>query len=194
MSCPNPAGTGSPLEMIVALAGALLLAGLLILLLARARRSRTTTAAVLVLAFCGASLAVTAGHSAHAGTACLGTDAAQADRSSDVRIFQSSELTNLAPGNAPLTITGVIINQGDLDTYVSAVTVSITAVTKASGAADGSCTENDYVLTETTMPVNQLLGPGARARFAGALIGFKNTSVNQDACKSALVSLRYVSI
>jgi len=43
------------------------------------------------------------------------------------------------------------------------------------------------------MPVGQVLAPGDSADFAGARIGFNTKAVNQDACKNALVSLRYVS-
>lgn len=107
----------------------------------------------------------------------------------DLHIVRTSVINGLAPGVVPASITGVIANRGERDYYLTAVTVSISALAKAPTAVAGPCTAADYLLAKITMPVGRKLRPGARAGFAGAMIGFKDTSTNQDTCKGATVVL-----
>lgn len=109
-------------------------------------------------------------------------------------IVQTSTMAGLAPGIAPMDITGTVTNRGTESTFVTTVTVGIFAVTKAAGAADGPCDATDFVLLDVDMPVGQTLTPGQGFDFSGAKIGFSNKrTVNQDACRHSVVTLHYVS-
>lgn len=102
-------------------------------------------------------------------------------------------MTELAPGIAPVAITGIITNNGTESTFITTVTVRISSVTKDPAATAGPCTDSDYVLLDVAMPVGQTLAPGQSVNFAGARIGFNNKASNQDACRRSVVNLQYVS-
>jgi hypothetical protein len=108
-------------------------------------------------------------------------------------IIQTSVIRGLAPGIAPVTINGIITNHGRHDTRVTAITVSIATVTKAPGAAAGHCDASDYTIVHSTMSLDATLKPNRAATFTGATIGFHNKLSNQDACKSATITLHYTS-
>jgi hypothetical protein len=199
VSCIPLASTGSSLAAHLGLGGVLLLAGVTLVLLTRARHSRTAVTVVLLLVIGGGLTAgLTGSTAARAATSdcapgTIPTSGVPSPAVEDsLRIVQTSTMTGLAPGVAPVAITGTITNISPDSTLVTAVTVSIAAVTAAAAAAAGTCDASDYVLLAVDMPVGQTLAPGESANFAGARIGFNDKSVNQDACKSALVSLSYV--
>lgn len=108
-------------------------------------------------------------------------------------ITQTSTLSGLAPGVASRRITGIITNTGTRALRIDSIIVSISRVTKAPTAAVGSCSARDYLLTVNRMRVRATVAPGASASFTGASLGFANSTQNQDACKNATVSLRYVA-
>jgi hypothetical protein len=191
-SCPDLAGTGFPVASILVAATTLLAVGAVLVLASRAGHSHSANAVVL-LVLGGAMAAILTGWSAaRAAPAECGSGAAPRITAS-VMISQMSVIRGLAPGVPPAPISGVVANHALHDAYVEAITVSISSVTKAAAAAAGRCSADDYELLDATMPVGDLLAPGASANFAGASIAFRNTSVNQDACKSATVSLQYVA-
>ncbi len=72
--------------------------------------------------------------------------------------------------------------------------MSISSVTKASGAAAGTCDASDYTLATPIMTVGQDVTAGGTANFSGATLKFNNKATNQDACKGATVNLSYASI
>lgn len=110
-------------------------------------------------------------------------------------ITQTSVMDNLAPGVEPAEIAGLVVNNGPDSTFITAITVEITAVTKRAGAVDGTCDASDYVLLDTRMPVGRTLAAnGGSTDFSGAVIGFNNKSSNQDACQGATIALRYRAI
>jgi len=193
VKCVDLATTGSPLAAILILAAACLLVGVAFVLVSRAGRSRSTNAIVLLL-LASAALAVSprGSSSARAAPAHCTPDAGSGVNA-DVTITQTAVITGLAPGIGPEVITGIVANRGGRRAYVTAITVSITAVTKAIVAAAGPCDASDFVLADVTMAVNVLLTPGRSTGFGGASIGFNDKSVNQDACKSATITLHYVS-
>lgn len=199
MSCIPLASTGSPLAVQVSLGGVLLTIGVAVVLLARGPRGRATTVVVLLLLIGGLSAGITGSSTAQAAApdcapSTVPSSAGPSFTGDDsLQIVQTSTMTGLAPGLAPAAITGTVTNISPNSTVVTTVTVSISAVTRAAGAAVGTCDASDYVLLGVDMPVGQLLAPGESATFAGARIGFNTTTVNQDSCKNALVSLRYVS-
>jgi hypothetical protein len=109
-------------------------------------------------------------------------------------ITQTSTMDNLAPGADPKAITGLVVNNGPDDTFITAVAVDIVGVVRAAGAPAGTCDASDYALVGVRMPVGRALAPfGGSTPFAGASIGFNNKSTNQDACQGATVQLRYLT-
>lgn len=106
---------------------------------------------------------------------------------------QTTVLTPMYPGDSAQTISGNFNNPNSGPSYVSSVTVSISGVTKAAGAAAGTCDATDFTLANTTMSVAAEVAPGnAKGAFTGATIKFNNKATNQDACKGATVALAYV--
>jgi hypothetical protein len=108
-------------------------------------------------------------------------------------ITQTSVMQGLAPGVAPVPITGIVANISDDSTVITAIAVEITGVITAPGAAPGVCDASDYVLLNSLMPVGRTLGPGGWTEFAGASIGFNNKSTNQDTCQGATIELLYTA-
>jgi hypothetical protein len=206
MNCEPLASTGVPVEGLLGFGGMLLLAGVGLVMLARARRGRMITGlgVVLMMLMIGSMTNVAIGpRSANAATsACssspqvsnpTNTPSPGLTTDDGVTIVQTSTMTGLAPGVAPVAITGTITNRAATSTVVTAVTVDIAAVTKAVAATGGTCDASDYILLGATMPVGQTLAVGESANFAGAQIGFNDKTVNQDACRRAVVNLSYVS-
>lgn len=187
-SCITVANTGFPFDRFMALAAICLAVGALLLLLGWTnRRGRAVGVVALLILAIGA--AVIAGASAANADRCAPITNSQ----SELRIVQTSTNIGLAPRVAPAGITGRITNTGNANTFVKSVTVSIDAIVKASGATIGSCTATDYTLMSPTMRVARTLKPGQSVDFGGAVIGFRSTAVNQDACQRAIVRLRFTS-
>ncbi|PUB23570.1 LPXTG-motif cell wall-anchored protein [Promicromonospora sp. AC04] len=186
MNCDLPrTGPDVDLGLLLILAIACLVVGAVFLLVAR-RRHRVSAALVLILAV-GAALAPSSGTSAAAAAA----ECATPDNSLTVTV--TSTMEGLAPGIAPVPITGLVVNNGTDSTHITAVTVEITFVTTDPGAPSGACGVGDYLLLDTTMAVGKRLGPGGSAPFDGASIGFADKATNQDACKHATVHLLFTA-
>jgi len=187
MNCDLLPRTGPDVDLglLLILAIACLVAGAVFLLMAR-RRHRVSAALVLILAV-GAAMAPSSGTPAAAATA----ECATSDNSLTVTV--TSTMEGLAPGIAPVPITGLVANNGTDSTYITAVTVEITSVTADPGAPAGACGVGDYLLLDTTMAVGKYLGPGGSAPFDGASIGFADKATNQDACQHATVHLLFTA-
>lgn len=190
MNCATLPDTGAPAALLLAGIGVVcLVAGALLLM--RVRRERAGPVVMLALLLMAAVYATLSGGPAQATSADCETY--DPGGQSSLRITQTSVLAGLRPDATPLTITGRVTNDSDDDTYITAVSVTMTSVTKAPDAAAGTCDVSDYVLTGTRMPVGEPLAPHESLAFSGATIGFSNKTVNQDACKSATIRLRYFS-
>jgi hypothetical protein len=187
MSCANLAGTGFPLAEVVLSGAALTVTGVLLLVWSRNRHGGNASLLVLLLAVVAIWATARSSPARAADVVCPPVGQA------DLVITQTSVNVGLAPGKAPELLTGVVRNDGTRSTLVTAITVRIASVSKAPNAPAGTCTPEDYVLLDTTMPVGKTLGPGDSAAFAGAHIGFNDKSVNQDACQQATVHLEYTS-
>jgi len=132
---------------------------------------------------------------AHATSSDSAVETSYATALNSISVIQTSTLEGLAPGVAPVAITGLIINNGPDSTVIAAVDVEITAVTRAFDAAPGSCGPSDYVLLNPRMMVGRTLAAsGGSTNFAGASIGFNDTTANQDACQRATVTLLYTAV
>lgn len=188
MTCEPLAFTGSGIELGLWLTVAILcmVAGGVILLMTR-RRGRAVTLALLVL-LCGAGMSISTTTSVQADGV---PDCSPANNS--LTVVQTSVMQGLAPGSPPLAIAGIVSNNGTDSTTIIAVNVEITGVITDPGAAPGVCEMSDYYLLDPLMPVGRTLEPGGSTTFAGASIGLRNTSVNQDTCQGAAVQLLYTA-
>lgn len=188
MNCdplPNT-GAGAAVGPILLIALGCLVLGTILLALSR-RRKTGVSAALAVLVVLSAALALAPGTPAQAADSdCL-------TGNNSLTVTQTSSMLGLAPGVAPVPITGLVVNNGTDSTYLRAVDVEITGVTGRPGSPLGSCTAGDYVLLDTLMPVGRTLGPGGSTAFTGASIGFRNKTVNQDSCQHAVVHLLYTA-
>lgn len=187
MICDSLPATGSnaPLATLLVVALACIVAGVALHLLARSRGRRASTALVILLV---AGIAFASAPEDPAGAA---TDCTTAD--SSLTVTQTSTMKGLAPGIAPVPITGLIRNNSSDSTEIVAVEVQITSVTTARGSPPGSCEASDYLLVDQHMPVGRVLAPGGSTPFEGASIGFGDTATNQDACQNAAVHLLYTA-
>ncbi|MEO7752950.1 MAG: hypothetical protein ABIS35_06000 [Terracoccus sp.] len=146
------------------------------------RRTTLTlsTAAVLVVGG-GAAFAYWTTTGAGTGTADTGTTVA-------VVVHQTSTVTGLAPGVAPQSLSGNFDNPNAGPVYVAGVTATVTGTDK-----DG-CTAGDYTIAGTSTVAAQVPAGNGVGAWSGLTIAFNNkASVNQDACKTAVVSLAYTS-
>lgn len=182
MNCdPLPRTGPDDLVLLSIIALACVVVGAVLVGLARRRRGAPVTLATAVLA--GVAL-------------LLGPGAAAPAEAVDcsLTVTQTSTMAGLAPGIAPVPITGRVVNNGPDSTYIDVVTVEITSVTSAQGTPAAGCDASDYLLLEATMAVGKTLRPdGGAAPFSGASIGFANKAINQDACQHATIHLRYTA-
>jgi len=160
-----------------------------VLLVASRRRRRGTAviASLMIVTILGAIITFPPGAPAYAETSDCGTAL------NSLTVTQTSTMEGLAPGLAPVPITGLVVNNGPDSTYLAAVEVEITSVTTRPGTDAGTCDAGDYHLLDTRMPVGRTMDPGGSVPFAGASIGFMNKPVNQDACQQAVVHLLYTA-
>jgi hypothetical protein len=148
-------------------------------------------AAVIVAAGTRTALAywTTSGSGAGSGATTGGT--------SDQLAFEQTALTSMYPGDSAQTLTVKVINSASEKAYVSTVNAYIT--TDKTG-----CTGADFMLGRSVAPSTGLtaaaltwnaqdlakLGGNANA---SSTVQFNNTSADQDACKSAAVTINYLA-
>ena len=185
-------GPGAPLGPLLTLAIACLVIGAVLLLLTRRQGGRVVTIALLLLVG-GAAGSITTAPPALAGGDAVAVDPDCLPADNSLTIYQTSVMEGLAPGIAPVAITGVVSNNGTDGTDIIAIDVEITGVLTAPGSAPGVCEASDYLLLNSRMPVGRTLAPGGSTAFGGAAIGFNNKSTNQDACKSSTILLLYTA-
>jgi hypothetical protein len=211
------ASTGMPVGALLAIWIALVLAGAAACVVLRGRgesgrgvrRGRAGGALVLLLVLAGVLGAVggsvqgATAAPAHALTSAecelRGSGSGSADGGgvggpqNSLTIIQTSVNTGIVPGAPATPLAGTITNHGSTSMQIAAVTVAIDRVAKVPGAAEGVCDASDYLLQDAVMPVGVTLAPGQAAAFSGASIAFSLKGTNQDACKSATLTLRYTS-
>jgi hypothetical protein len=141
--------------------------------------------AILVGGGGAAAIAYWSAGGAGSGTATTGT-------STGLTAVQTSTITGITPGSAAQTLSGNFTNTNSAPSYVTSVTASISAVTKAVGAPAGSCSAADYTLTGAVMAVGATVPVGvAQGSWTGATLAFNNTAALQDGCKGATVTIAY---
>ena len=144
------------------------------------------TAGVLTVAGTGVAYAYWSAGGAGSGTAAAGTTVALVAN-------QTSTVTGMAPGDSAQTLSGNFNNPNSGPIYVTSVTASIGTVAKAAGAPAGTCSAADFTLANAVMAVGAQVPAGTnQGAWTGATIKFNNsTTVNQDACKGATVTVAY---
>ena len=188
MSCGNIPGTGGPAAWLLLAGLACLIVGLL---LYRRSGHRADLVALIVILMLGTVGAVAAPSPVHAASNdCV---APPVEATNALTITQTSVIDGLGPTSPPAEIRGLVTNLSLDSTFVSTVTVSIASVSKAAGAAPGTCSAADFVLTEPRMTVELPLPARSHVSFSGATIAFLSSSSNQDACKRATIHFKYVS-
>ncbi len=153
-----------------------------------ARKRTVVLSLVGVLALAGAAYAYWTTTGSGSGSAGTGT-------SQTVTISQTATVSGLYPGGPAQGLDFKVSNPASGPQYVSAVTVAIASVTKATGAPAGTCDASDYTVTQPTTAVNQDL-PTGDTSFSGAKAGtikMVNKASAQDACKGATVNLSYTA-
>jgi hypothetical protein len=113
-----------------------------------------------------------------------------------LQVDQTSRLDGLGPGRPARTLAGTFDNRNPAPVRVATVRVSIDAVTKAPGAAEGSCDAGDFTLGHRTMRVDADVPRGrGTGAWSGATIAFADRAgVDQSACMGAAVTLRYTVV
>ena len=154
-------------------------------------KKRTTVILAILGAIAVASAAIAYWTAGGAGTGSAATGAGF----TPLTAVQTSTVSNMFPGDTAQTLTGNFTNPNAGPAYVATVTASIVSVTKATGAAPGTCDATDYTLANAAMTVNaEVLAGTARGAWTGATIKFFNKSTNQDQCKGATVNLAYAIV
>jgi hypothetical protein len=109
---------------------------------------------------------------------------------------QDNTVTGLYPGDTAVPLTVKLVNgSGNGAVSIALVTPSIAHIKDHAGVTDAAdCTVADFTLTAAThAPVVVVADGGNVAGVAGGTIAMNETSVNQDGCKDAVVSLTYAA-
>ena len=122
-----------------------------------------------------------------------GTATTSAGEVNQLSFVQTETPADLYPGGPAQPIAGTVTNDGEQDSYVTKVVVTIDSITQAAGAV-GGCTADDYLINDGEMLVGEDLASGVSADFSGASIEFVNDELaNQDGCKDATVNLTFTA-
>jgi LPXTG-motif cell wall-anchored protein len=184
-SLPNT-GLDANLGLFMFIAIGCVVLGVVALFASRRRRTGAT-ASLMVLSMVVAAVVIAPETPARAETSDCGAT------ENSLTVVQTSTMNGLAPGLAPVAITGRVVNNSTDSTYLTAVEVEIFSVTTHRGSRPGTCDASDYFLLNTRMPVGRTLSPGGSSPFTGASIGFRNKTTNQDACQRAVIYLLYTA-
>jgi hypothetical protein len=138
-------------------------------------------AIVSVLAIAGAAVAYWTVSGSGSGDADTGTVVG-------ITVNQTSTVANLAPGVAPQALAGDFDNSNAGPVYVGSVTASVT------GTDQAGCDPDNYVIAGSA-PVNAEVASGTGVgSWSGLTIAFNNKpTINQNACKGAVVTIEYTS-
>lgn len=126
-------------------------------------------------------------------TTGTGVGSADTGTAATVTVVQTSVVTDLAPGSAPQQLSGTITNPSSGPVYVTAIDAVVSSVTKAVGAAAGTCTAADYTIAGTGA-VGAEMPADDSGTWGNLTIAFNNDpGANQDACKDAQLVIGYTA-
>jgi hypothetical protein len=122
-----------------------------------------------------------------------GTSGSPAAAHSPLRVNQTAKLAAFGPGQGAQTLSGDFDNRNADGVRVGTLRASIASVTKAPGAAAGTCDSSDFTLAHRSMAVGADVPSGrSTSAWTGATLGFRNKpGIDQNACMGATVKLRY---
>jgi hypothetical protein len=118
-----------------------------------------------------------------------------AETQSPLRVNQTADLAATGPGVPAQTLRGTFDNRNGQPVHVSTVVVSIASVSKAPGAAAGSCDASDFTLGHRVIAVAADVPSGrGTGAWNGGSVAFNNKpGVDQNACQGATVHLGYTA-
>lgn len=135
--------------------------------------------AALVIGASGTAYAYWTQAGTGSGTGTTGTNG-------PVTVNQTSTVTGLYPGGTPQALSGTFNNPNPGAVTVGAVTAAVTA-TGVSG-----CDPSWYVISGTADATPHVLATGVGGTWSGQSVALSNNlTVNQDACKTATITITY---
>lgn len=142
----------------------------------------------LFLGIAGGAYAYWTNQGTGAGTGTTGTNQA-------ITINQTAVISDLKPGGAAQSLNFTFTNPNTGPVYVASVTATVGTVTKAGGAATGTCDATDYIIANSPMTIGVQVAAGTSTPTGTfPTVAFNNKpAVNQDACKGATVAFTYTS-
>ncbi len=146
------------------------------------RRLIAGTVALLTLCAVGGAVAYWTQAGSGSGTGSTGTTTA-------VTVNQTSTVSNLHPGGAPVTLSGDFTNPNSGPVKVGAVTT--TGLTVDAPHAAAGCDASWYTLGGSAVVDAEIPAGTNVGSWSGLTVVLDNRSVNQDACKGATVTISY---
>lgn len=153
----------------------------------------TLTKKVAVAAAATAVLALTGGAAvAYWTTGGTGTGAGAAGTTQNLVVNQTTVVSSLHPGIAPVALAGTFTNPNPYPVQIAGVTAAVTAVTEAVGASGPNpCTTADFQTGGSFGLYTVPAGPGTAGAWSGLTVTMKDTATNQDRCKDATIEITY---
>jgi hypothetical protein len=144
-------------------------------------------AAVIVAAGAGVAFAYWTADGTGTGSASTGT-------TTGIDINQTSVITGLYPGGAPVALAGNFDNNNSGPIHVAQVTVAVASGwSEQADLTKPACTAADFTLTQPD-PTNAEIPAGSGvSSWSGATIQLTDLATNQDNCKNVTVDLAYTS-
>ena len=113
-----------------------------------------------------------------------GTGSATTGTTVGVTVNQSTVVTGLYPGDAPVALTGTFSNTNSGSVKVGTVTAVI-------GTLPSGCVAGDFTINGTGV-VNAEIPTGTNVgSWSGISVQMNDTALNQDACKTQTIPITY---
>jgi hypothetical protein len=144
----------------------------------------------------GLALAVAVGAVAYAYWTNSGSGSGNAATGSNnaVTVNQTSPVADLYPGGPAATLSGNFDNGNSGKVFVHEVTASLFSVDGGSDASKPDCTTADFELTSNPALVDAEINSGSGVgAWSGIKVALKDTGLNQDNCKNAVLHISYSS-
>ena len=123
-----------------------------------------------------------------------GSGSASTGTTTGITINQTSTITGLYPGGAPVALAGNFDNSNPGPIHVAQVSVAVaTGWSEQADMSKPACTAADFTLTQPD-PTNAEVPSGTGVgSWSGATIKLTDLATNQDNCKNVTVDLAYTS-
>ena len=144
------------------------------------KKSVAISAAVFTIVGSGAALAYWTETGSGSGSAAAGT-------TSPVTVNQTATVTGLYPGGPAQALSGDFDNPNPGKVFISQV--KVTAVT----TSDPGCLASDFQVDGTGAVNTEIAAGNGVGAWGNLTIKLNNSSVSQDACKNATVTITYAA-